>query len=103
MTDMEPEARKLPRSLIAYSAILAALAFALPFLYMVLYSQGRGLEQAAITSFVASFLWVIVLAYAFKGHGYAAMWLLAEAPFALYWPSVLLLIGLACRFGDNCL
>jgi hypothetical protein len=103
MTEMEPKVRKLPRSLVAYSAILAALAFSLPFLYMVLYRQDSGLEQAAITSFVASFLWLIVLIYAFKGYGHAAMWLLAEAPFALYWPSVILLIGLACRFGDHCL
>jgi hypothetical protein len=95
--------QKLPRNLVVYSATLAALAFALPIIYRFLHRDGPGFEWAAIGSLAASALWIVPLAYGFKRHGRAAVWLLLETPLALWWPLALLMIELSCRYGDDCL
>jgi hypothetical protein len=103
MTEAVIDKKKLPRSLVMCSAVLAALAFMLPVVYMFLHRQDPGFEQAFIAGLAASALWLALLIYGFGRHRRVAVWLLLGTPLALWWPTALLLLELACRFGDDCL
>jgi hypothetical protein len=48
-------------------------------------------------------IWLLVVAYQIKKGSPHTAWLIAGAPFALFWPVLALSIDYSCRFGGDCL
>ena len=103
MADAAIDKRKLPRSLIVRSALLAALGYLLPSLVQVGFRGAYAFAAAVAAGTVISVVWVAVLIFAFKHHGRVAAWLLLECPFALNGPLTFLLLWLISEFGHDTL